>query len=115
MAAITPVDGYFETTIELPAGEGWESESEAIVVAYTADFTVSAVAEFTIEEPSPGPTQEAPAAPPSLGVMPSQVTVGSTMTVSGKVRVKTTAGTVSMGPYVLAMRRDSRQTRIGLP
>ena len=41
-------NGHFEGTIELPSGQGWEGKTDVLVIAYTADFSVTAAANFQI-------------------------------------------------------------------
>ncbi len=54
--------GEFKTSIAIPAGLGWEERSEALVVAYTADLSKTAVASFAITggQPQPQPTEVQP-------------------------------------------------------
>lgn len=82
MRIVVGADGGFETSLVVPAGQGWESESEVLVVAYTADYTKTAVARFAIvpgqvqptdtptatEEPTPGPPAEAPTDTPTATI-----------------------------------------------
>ncbi len=41
-------NGHFEGSIELPSGQGWEGKTDALVIAYTSDFAVTAAADFGI-------------------------------------------------------------------
>lgn len=64
-------DGSFETTVALPEGQGWETQPQALVVAYTADFSETSVTPFVISsEPIPTdavvPTEEATVGPTPL-------------------------------------------------
>ncbi len=51
-------DGSFAVAVSLPVGQGWETEPELLVVAYTADLSRSAVARYRIVT-SPSPTDTA--------------------------------------------------------
>ena len=83
-AGLTPVNGAFTTTVQLPTGQGWEGQPEAIVVAYTSDFKTSAVAHFAITAPAPPqPTATLPA-PATLQVGPDPVSIGSNITLMGQ-------------------------------
>ena len=54
----TASDGTFESAIALPVDQGWEGQSEALVVAYTADLSKSSIARFEIVS-GPSPTEQA--------------------------------------------------------
>ena len=70
---ITDSAGRFEGSLSLPTGQGWESRTRALVVAYTGDFASTAVAQFAIT-----------AAPrPSIALDPSSGPVGTAITVRG--------------------------------
>ena len=72
-------DGAFETTVTLSEGQGWEAQPQALVVAYTADFSETSVTPFVItSEPAPTdttvPTGEATIAPtPPVTEIPTEV------------------------------------------
>ena len=81
-------DGTFEGSITVAEDEGWAGEPGALVVAYTPDFSKSAVAQFTIvqkpggvetseptaeatEEATPGETAEPTAEPETTEEVPA--------------------------------------------
>jgi hypothetical protein len=67
-------DGSFAIAVSLPVGQGWETEPELLVVAYTADLGSSAVARYRIvTSPSPTDTSE-PGQPTSTPIETSTET-----------------------------------------
>jgi hypothetical protein len=67
-SAVVGPDGAFQAGVVLPPGQGWESLSEALVVAYSADFKKTAVAPFAIVQPTEAatPTEVPPEQPTEM-------------------------------------------------
>ena len=67
-SAVVGPDGAFQAGVVLPPGQGWESLSEALVVAYSADFQKTAVAPFAIVQPAEAatPTEVPPEQPTEI-------------------------------------------------
>ena len=67
-------DRHFQIGIALPPGQGWEQETQARVVAYTADFRYSAAAPLGIQAPQPTAMPEKPPPPPEQPTVAPQPT-----------------------------------------
>jgi hypothetical protein len=70
----TTSTGEFKIAVVIPAGQGWETRSEALIVAYTADLSKTALASFAISgaQPQPEPTQAQPQ-PTEVQPQPTEV------------------------------------------
>ena len=80
----TGPDGKFQAGIVLPAGQGWEGLPDALVVAFSADFSKTAVARFALAQggavtpEKPVPTKDPTQLPPEKPTEAAQPTQGPT-------------------------------------
>ena len=75
---LVDAQGRFTGSIVIPTGQGWEGKAEALIVAYTGDLQVSALATFTITTIPP-----TPAAPATIQLSPPSGAVGTDIAVFG--------------------------------